>query len=49
MLSKVMDSSKKPGPVRSASSLIDDGVTFMGGLSVEKIDYNDKKVVLSNK
>ena len=44
-----MDSSKKPGPVRSASSLIDDGVVFMGGLTAEKIDYDGKKVILTNK
>lgn len=39
LLSKVMDGAKKPGPVRGLESLINDGVTFIGGKSVEKVDY----------
>lgn len=43
-----MDGTKKPGPVRNLESLTKDGVTFVGGKSVEKVDYQNKQVVLSD-
>lgn len=43
-----MDGAKKPGAVRTLDSLIDDGVTFVGGNKAVKIDYQNKQVILSD-